>query len=180
MKVTSADQVRSFLNDVDQIYSDSWQSKTYGHWKRNSDQEICRLEHVARCGWLRCYLLTDDRGPMAFVIGYHCGDTYYVPAWAFAQRWSNLGPGAALMYLAMEDLYKDTRPRVVDLGYGESAFKHSFGGLPHDVGDFYVTPRNRWRHLVSAQRGLSEIETNARAALVRTGLDGAVRTASEA
>jgi hypothetical protein len=175
VKITSADQVRSFLKQVDEIYCDSWQSKTYGHWKRDSEEEIAQFENIARHGWLRSYLLTSNQGPMAFLIGYFYNDTYYVPAWAFAQRWASLGPGAVLVYLTIEDLYNDTPPKLVDLGYGESAIKRSFRGLPHDVGDYYVVPRNRWRYLIAAQRCLSDVEAGVRNVLVRTGSDRAVR-----
>ena len=175
VRITTADQVPSFLNDVDAIYRDSWQAKTYGYWKRNSDEEIARFKHIASRGWLRSYVLVAHGVPMAFLIGHLYRSSFYIPAWAFAQKWSHLGPGAVLVYLTIEDIYKDTPPGMVDLGYGDSAIKRSFRGSPHDVGDYYVTPGNRWHHLVAAQRGLSEIETVARNALIRTGLDNAVR-----
>ena len=177
VKVTTADQVPSFLNDVDAIYRDSWQAKTYGHWKRNGDEEIARFEHIARQGWLHCYLLTSDVGPLAFQIGYLYGDMFYAFGCAFSQQWCSFGPGVVLMYMTLEDLFQSCRPRVIDLGYGDGALKRTFRGLSRDVGDYYVTPVNRWRHLVAAQRGLSEIETIARNALVRTGLDNVVRRA---
>jgi hypothetical protein len=174
-RISTAEQVRSFLSAVDNIYRDSWQSKTYGHWQRDSEVEIARFVEIARLGWLRSYLLTCKEGPLAFLIGYLYRDVYYIPAWAFAQRWSNLGAGAVLVYLTIEDLYKDTPPKTIDLGYGESAIKRSFRGEPYDVCDYYVSASSRWRALVTAQRRLSGVELAVRATLVRSGFDGAVR-----
>ena len=175
IKVVSVDQVRLFLDDVDVIFRDSWQSKTYGEVKRNHDAEIARLEHVARQGWLSSYLLTSDLGPLAFQIGYRYGDKYYACDFAFARRFSSLGPGATLMYLMLEDLFRVDPPRVVDFRDGDSPQKRTFRGVPHDVGDFYAIPSNRWRHFVNAQRGLSEIESIVRTALVQMRLDDVLR-----
>jgi CelD/BcsL family acetyltransferase involved in cellulose biosynthesis len=175
IKVVLVDQVRSFLDDVDKIFRDSWQSKTYGEVKRNRDAEIARLEHVARQGWLSSYLLTSDLGPLAFQIGYRYGNTYYACDFAFARNYSSLGPGATLMYLMIEDLFRDDPPRVVDFRAGDSPQKRTFRGVPRDVGNYYVIPSNRWRHFVNAQRGLSEFESIVRTALVRMRLDDVLR-----
>lgn len=174
-KVTSADQVRAFLESANAIYQDSWQSKTYGTAKRDRPEEIERLEHIARHGWLCCYLLDSDLGPLAFQIGYLYQDTFYACDFAFARKWSASGPGAVLMYWMLEDLYRDCCPRVVDLGAGDSPQKRTFRGLAFDVGDYWVIPQNRWRHVFVVQRCLSEIEATARLLLVRTGMDNAVR-----
>jgi len=174
-KVTSADQVRPFLDDVETIYRGSWQSRTYGHATRNSDAEVARLEHIARQGWLRSYLLTGPSGPMAFQVGYQYGNTFYACDFAFAHQWASYGPGAALMYLMLEDLYRDQPPQVIDLRAGNSPQKETFRGVPHRVGDIYAAHRHRWRCLVELQRGLSEVEGVARGVLTRLRLDKAVR-----
>jgi hypothetical protein len=175
VKVTSADQVQMFLDSADAIYSDSWQAKTYGPVQKNNDMEIAKLKHIADLGWLRSYLLTSNVGPLAFQLGYQYGDTFYACDFAFAQKWSNLGPGSALMYFMLEDLYQERPPRVIDLGAGDSPQKRTFRGSPYNIGDYYVVPQSRWRYVIRAQWLLSEIERITRAALVRTGFDGAVR-----
>jgi hypothetical protein len=174
-RVTSSDQVAPFLDAADEIFGDSWQAKTYGQSQRNGLGEVARLQSIARHGWFRSYLLTGDMGPLAFQFGYLYGDTFYACDFAFAQKWSEHGPGAVLMHLMLEDLYRDKPPRFLDLGTGDSPQKHSFRGAPRDVGDYYVIPRKRWRRLMNAQRGLSKIEAVGRATLVKLGLDKAVR-----
>ena len=175
VKITAADQARSFLDSADSVFSDSWQAMTYGPVRKNSQREVARMEYVANQGWLRCYLLTSDVGPLAFQFGYQYGDTYYACDFAFAQKWSHLGPGAVLMYLMLQNLHQECQPRVVDLGPGDSPQKRTFRASHHNVGDYYVVPRNRLRFLVSAQRCLSEVEAGVRAVLVRAGVDNAVR-----
>jgi CelD/BcsL family acetyltransferase involved in cellulose biosynthesis len=175
VKVTSADQVRPFLRDVNTVFRDSWQAKTYGHSDRDSEAEIARLEHIAKSGWLCCYLLASDAGPVAFQFGYRYGETFYACDFAYAQQWSTYGPGGVLMYLMLEDLYRANPPRVVDLMAGDSPQKQTFRGQPYDVGDFYVVPRNRWRYMIAVQRGLNEIEAFVRGIIVRLRLDKALR-----
>ena len=175
VKITTPDQVEQFLDDADAIFSDSWQAKTYGIVKKNSDMDVARMKHIAQQGWLSCYLLTSDLGPLACQFGYSYGSTFYACDFAFAQRWSALGPGAVLMYMMLEDMYLGSTPRVVDLGAGDSLQKRTFRGSPRDVGDYYVLPHNRLRHVFTLQRGLSVIEAAARALLIRTGFDKVVR-----
>jgi hypothetical protein len=175
VKVTEAADVRGFLDHADAIFSDSWQAKTYGPVKKNSAADVARLEHMARHGWLRSYLLMSEMGPLAFQIGYHYGDTFYACDFAFAQKWAHLGSGASLMYLMLEELYEHGPPRVVDLGAGDSPQKRTFRSSPRKVGDYYVVSRNRWRLVIAAQRWLSSVEASARSALVRLRLDGRIR-----
>jgi hypothetical protein len=175
VKVTAASQVRSFLDDADAIYSQSWQAKTYGEVRKNGEADVARMEYIAAHGWLRSYLLTSTAGPLAFQFGYQYGETYYACDFAFDRKWSHLGPGAALMYLMLEDLHRERPPRVIDLGAGDSPQKRTFRGTPRSVGDYYVVPRNRWRYVVAAQRCLSDVEAGVRNVLVRTGSDRAVR-----
>ncbi len=141
VKVTSHNQAQQFLDAVEEIYRDSWQAKTYGHIKKNTDEAVARLKHVARQGWLRSYLLIGEKGPLAFQLGYLYRDTFYACDFAYAQRWCGLGPGAVLMYLMLEELYRDLSPRYLDLGAGDSPQKRSFRASPHEVADYYVIPR---------------------------------------
>jgi len=175
IKVDAAEQIPAFLAAADAVYQDAWQSKTYGGAKRDRPAEIERLQQIARHGWLQCYLLESDLGPLAFQFGYRYRDTFYACDFAFARQWAALGPGGVLMYLMLEDLYAESRPRFVHLGAGDSPQKHTFRGVPRDVADYWVIPRNRWRLVVSTQRGLSGVESAIRALLVRTGLDNAIR-----
>jgi hypothetical protein len=175
IKVSSAEKVRDFANAVDEIFCDSWQAKTYGPIRRNTDAEIARLEWIARAGWLRSYLLLCDHRPIAFQVGYQYGDTFYACDFAYAQAWAQWGPGATLMYLMIEDLFLEKKPSIVDLGYGDSPQKRTFRGSAHDVGDAFILRRNAWRYAVSAQRLLDGIERFTRATLVKARLDAAVR-----
>jgi len=175
IKVTSSDQVPQFLNAADEIYCDSWQAKTYGPIKRNGAEEIARLQHIARHGWLRCYLLVGDKGPLAFQIGFHYSDTFHACDFAYAQQWSDFGPGAVLMYLTLQNLFQEDTPRVVDLRPGDSPQKRTFRTSPFEVADYYVIPRSRWRRVIAAQRALNNIEAVTRATIVKMGMDNAIR-----
>jgi hypothetical protein len=77
VRITSAEQVPSFLEDVNTVFSDSWQAKAHGTSNMGDTSQVDRLKHIADQGWLRSYLLTSNVGPLAFQIGYQYGDTYY-------------------------------------------------------------------------------------------------------
>jgi CelD/BcsL family acetyltransferase involved in cellulose biosynthesis len=174
-KFTNPDGVREFLESVEAVFQDAWQARTYGQLQRDCPSEIERLKSIAKEGWLRCYLLESDSGPMAFQIGYQYRDIFYACDFAFARKWADMGPGAVLMYLMMEDLFNDSRPQVVDLGAGDSPQKHTFRGSPFDVGDYWIIPQNRWRFVALAQRSLTKVESSVRSLLVRTKMDAAIR-----
>jgi CelD/BcsL family acetyltransferase involved in cellulose biosynthesis len=175
VKITSAEEISAFLDNVNTVFGDSWQARTFGAVQRNTAAEKCRLEYIAGRGWLRSYLLTSDLGPLAFQYGYRYGDAYYACDFAYSLQCSELGPGAVLMYLMLEDLYREERPRVVDLGVGKSPQKWTFRATPHEVGNYLLLRRNRWRHVASVQRVLSEIEGLVRTVLTRIRLDRPVR-----
>jgi hypothetical protein len=79
------------------------------------------------------------------------------------------------MFWMLEDLHSDCPPRTIDLGAGDSPQKQTFRSVPHNVGDFYIVPKNHLRYVVAAQQLIGAIEAPARAVLAGLGLDNSVR-----
>jgi CelD/BcsL family acetyltransferase involved in cellulose biosynthesis len=81
------------------------------------------LEH----GWFRAYVLYVEGAPIAFWCGnlyngtFQTGETGYDPAYG------DLHPGTFLLMRMIEDLCEDDGARVVDYGFGDAEYKHTFG-----------------------------------------------------
>ena len=174
-RVTAPDQVADFLRSVDQVYNASWQARTYGTRKRDDAGEIEHLTTLASLGFLRSYLLTDEGMPIAFVIGYQYRGRYWYAETGYDSSRSSVSPGSVLTHAAIEDLFRWNPPRELDFGFGDGAYKRIFGNISYDVCSLYVVRRGRWRLLLGAQQTLNAAYEVVRAAIVRAGLDSAVR-----
>jgi uncharacterized protein (DUF2384 family) len=175
VKVTRPEQVAEFLEKLDVVFRNSWQAKTFGYRPRNTQAQRQRFEVIASRGWLRSYLLVQDGQPIAFELGYQYGGQYYGEECGFDPSRAQLGPGAVLMHLVIEDLFKEDRPKLMDFGFGEAAYKRSLGNIAHDAASLYLAPPNGWRHLLRLQRVLNFLDVRVRPLLVRSRLDRLVR-----
>ncbi len=175
IRVDAPEQVEDFLRDVDVIYADAWQSKTYGGRVRCVPGEIGRLKRIAEHGMLRSYVLFRQQIPIAFQLGFQHRDVFHAMDFGFAQQAADCGPGAVLMHLMMRDLFEHNSPRTVDLGHGDSPQKHTFRAIPQPVMFAYVIPKGRRRWFLSVQRMLTSIESLVRTALIKCRVDRFVR-----
>jgi hypothetical protein len=174
-RVTAPEQVGPFLDDVDRVYNASWQARTYGKQARNTFEHIARMQRLAALGRLRSYVLKDGDTPMAFVVGYQSRGRFSYDETGYDSQFSSASPGSILTYAAIEDLFSHTPPRILDFGFGDGAYKRTFGTASHEICSMYVLPRNRWRLAFAVQRGLNVTYNIVRAALVRVRLDSVVR-----
>jgi hypothetical protein len=175
VKVTRPEQVAEFLDQLDAVFRNSWQAKTFGYRPRNTESQRRRFERIATEGWLRSYVLLYDGQPIAFELGYQYGGRYYGEECGFDPVNSQLGPGSVLMHLVIEDLFKEDRPELLDFGLGDAAYKRSFGNTEHEAASLYLAPRNVWRHLLTLQKVLNFLFIHVRSLLIRSRLDDVVR-----
>jgi CelD/BcsL family acetyltransferase involved in cellulose biosynthesis len=175
VKVTRPEQVPEFLDQLDAVYHTSWQAKTFGYQAKNTEAQRRRFDRIAAQGWLRSYVLLQDKQPIAFELGYQYGGRYYGEECGFDPAHAKLGAGSVLMHLVIEDLYKEDKPALLDFGFGDAPYKRSFGNTEHDAASLYLAPPNVWRQLLTLQRGLNYLDVNVRSLLVKSRLDGLVR-----
>jgi hypothetical protein len=175
VRVTEPGQVGGFLQGVDRVYNASWQARTYGERRRDLPEEIARLETIAQLGYLRSYLLTEDGTPSAFILGYQYRGRYLYDETGYDSARSSSSPGSILTHAAIEDLFGFNTPSMLDFGFGDGAYKRTFGTASYEVCSVYVVRRGRWRLVLGAQQALNAADRAARAALVRTGLDVKIR-----
>ncbi len=173
--ISTAEQVPAFLDQLDQIYQETWQAKTFGHVVRNTPAQREYFEELARQGWLRSYLLTGDHGPLAYELGFQYDNVFWCFEHGFRQRWADLGPGSVLTYLLIEDLFRQNSPKVFDFGFGDLPHKRSFSNSEYDAAAIYLVPRNGWRLVLSVQRALNGIERFVRGGLIALKIDRPIR-----
>lgn len=173
--ITTPEQIPWFLDQLDRVYRTTWQAKTFGCRPRNTERQIRYLSSIADSGWLRSYLLENDDGPIAFDLGYQYGSIFYARETGYAQDWARFSPGAVMMYLYIEDLYRNHPPNLVDFGVGDSPHKRRLSNVEHGAAAVYLALRNRWRLILTLQCMVYGVERFARAVLTRLRLDDAVR-----
>ena len=174
-RITEPDQVPHFLNQLDQIYRDTWQAKANGYYSRNAPPIIRHFSEMSRAGYLRSYVLASDDGPIAFALGYQYDGVYYFLETGYSQTWSDFGPGVVLMHLFFEDLFRHEKPGVLDFIGGDQPYKRSFSNSKHNVAYAYLVPPNRWRIVLRAQQLLHFLSRQVLRALDILRLDRAAR-----
>jgi CelD/BcsL family acetyltransferase involved in cellulose biosynthesis len=75
-RIEQPDQVPHFLNQLDQIYRDTWQASINGYFARNTPEYIQFFSQISRAGLLRSYVLANDEGPIAFALGSQYNGVY--------------------------------------------------------------------------------------------------------
>ena len=175
VRVSAPEDVPTLLEGVDRVYNRSWQARTYGARPRNSAAEVARLKGIAALGHLRSYLLTEDGQAIAFVLGYQYKGHYSYEETGYDSDKSAISPGSILTYAVIEDLFGSDTPRELDFGFGDGAYKRTFGNATSEVCTIYLTRSLKWRFLLGAQLVLNAADAMARRVIDRVGLARQVR-----
>jgi hypothetical protein len=174
-RISRPEQVPGFLDDVDRVYRASWQGRTYGGPPRNSAAEVQRLETMAALGYLRSYTLVEDQRAIAFILGYQYRNQYFYEETSFDSDRSAVSPGSILTFGAIEDLFRAETPARLSFGFGDAAYKRTFGNASEEACSLYLVLPGRWRWILRAQRSLNAMYNLAHAAVTRVGLDRRLR-----
>jgi CelD/BcsL family acetyltransferase involved in cellulose biosynthesis len=169
------DDVPRLLQLLDRIAPHTWQGRTYGVTPRATPDCVEYYRRVAALGWLRAYVLLLAGEPIAYELGCQYDGIYWGQEHAFDQRHADRGPGSIMIHLAIEDLFRERTPRVLDFGLGDAAYKRSFGNQQHQAGSIYLVPRGRWRGWLRLQTSLGGASATAKSLLERLQLDRLVR-----
>jgi CelD/BcsL family acetyltransferase involved in cellulose biosynthesis len=175
LKITQPEEVEMFLDQLDKVFRQTWQARTFGYKQRNSGEQCARLEWMAKQGWLRSYLLVCDHSPLAYHLGYQYGNTYYAQEAGFASPYGKYGPGKVLDYLLLEDLFKVSKPEVMDLGIGDLPYKRSLGNRSYAACPIYILRSSWYLLLLRVQRLINLGYEGIHGALVAMHLDRLVR-----
>ena len=174
-RISQPSQVEAFLSDVNRVFNASWQARTYGGRRRDEAAEIAKFKTIAAAGLLRSYVLSLERQPIAFILGYQCRGHYTYAETSYDSGHSSSSPGSVLTYAAIEDLFRTDTPATLDFGFGDAAYKRTFGNTSYDVCSLYLVRMGRWRLVFGAQRFLNAGYRVSRRALIWLRLDKLVR-----
>ncbi len=176
VKVDKEQDVESFLVQLDEIFKQSWQAKTFGYKPRADSSTIEHHRSLARHGLLRSYLLVSDSKAVAFIRGYQYQGLYYFEEIGYDAEWRDFQPGTVLNLLAIEEMFSENRPDTLDFGYGENDYKRILGNTecPAAVASL-VTRGSKAALLLSSQRILNSTYSAVRSVLSTLGLENAVR-----
>jgi hypothetical protein len=176
-RITSPEQVGTFLDDVNRIYHNAWQSRITGHGPRNRSAEQQFYRAMARAGWLRCYLLRNlDGEAVAFVTGFQYRDRLTLEDIGYDLAARDTHPGVAMMYFMLRDLYRGAnKPSILDLGYGDSRYKAALATDSRRARAYAVVRRPLFRALMSAQHVADSVETRVRQRIHAAGWETRVR-----
>lgn len=126
--VTCASEVRRFLEAGERISRLTYQWNV-GQRLVNDHTTTERYQALAKEGRLRCYLLSLDGTPCAFLRGTLEGKLYHYETPGFDPAYGQHSIGLVTLLEAIRDLVENTDTEVFDFGVGgdESGYKSSFG-----------------------------------------------------
>jgi Acetyltransferase (GNAT) domain len=129
-------------------------------------QQIRAEQALANLGLQRSYILWDGERPISCIRGCQFGRTFYMRKTDHDPAYDRFSPGTALLQLVIQDLIKDKRFGLINLGWGHPSYKHH---TAHQVVDyalvwlFPVTWRNRL--IRSCYRGFRRTVSSLKVAL---------------
>ena len=166
--VTEAAQVPRFLAEGEAISRLTYQ---WNVGQRLEDDAATRARYEALCeaGRLRCYLMSLDGTPRAFLRGTVEGGLYHYETPGFDPDYGRSSVGTVLLLYALRDLIEETDVSVFDFGTGgdETGYKSTYGNRSLACADYAVVRMDRLRGaaLWAAQTGLNRAKDAASLAL---------------
>lgn len=140
-RIERPQDVVGFAGDTATVVERSWQGELTTSGVTRAARDPRALEDLARRGLLRSYLLVCAGRPCAFVVGYQDRDVFHYAEIGYDREFGRFSPGAVLLYLLLEDLYAHRRPRWVNFGIGEAAYKREFGNRETTDASVFVLRR---------------------------------------
>jgi hypothetical protein len=96
---------------------------------------------LARMGLLRSYILKDAERPIACIVGYHYGEIFLIGKIDHDPAYAEFSPGATLLQMVIEDLIKDGRVKLINMGHCASANSHRATNEVLDFVSYWLIPK---------------------------------------
>src|SRR5262249_45949458 len=91
-----------------------------------------KLVDLAERNLLRAYILSGDKTPCAFVLGYQYGSVFHYADPRYHQDFKDLSPGIVLLYLMVEDLISHRPARQLNFGASDALYKRLFSNVHYE------------------------------------------------
>lgn len=139
-RYTEPAQANDLATAVARVSRKTYQYHLLGLGLENTPAHIEQLCAAATGGWLRAYVLWIGDTPVAFALGYHDADTYYVHHLGYDPDVSKLQPGIYLHTEIMADLLANGIYRF-DFLSGDSLYKQRMSNTLREERHYYLIPR---------------------------------------
>ncbi len=160
-RLSSPHEVPELIKSVSQISQATWQNRLLGLRIDNDPDTIAGYTEMARQGLLRAYLIELGNRPCAFLIGYQYRGVYYYEETGFDEAFTELSPGTAVLFLAIEDLFAFDRPRSINFGIGDGVHKRRFANLERQDAAVLLFRRNLSNRVRRSAHGGFQFALNA-------------------
>jgi CelD/BcsL family acetyltransferase involved in cellulose biosynthesis len=145
----------------------SWQGASLGSLVEATGRHVAWCQEHAARGWFRSYLLSDDERPVAFALGLQAEGTYYYDQVGYDPAYAEHGPGTALLYKLIADLFDHDPAKWVDFRYGDSPYKTLFANRSYPEANLFLLRRSAYTAVARATHAACDLAGRA----VRAGLD---------
>ncbi|GAB4526608.1 MAG: hypothetical protein Tsb0020_44320 [Haliangiales bacterium] len=170
-RYTAPEQIADFLARAEHISERSWQGRRLGIRMKRDARHQARLGAIAALGALRCYVLTHQQAPVAFVFGWQWNGRYEYEEIGYDSAFIEQSPGRVLLFRILEDLIADDCPRVLDFGCGDAVYKRIFGNDEGESGALLLAANHlRGKLWANIRWARKRVDQDARALLRRAGL----------
>jgi CelD/BcsL family acetyltransferase involved in cellulose biosynthesis len=143
----------AFLAAAGVIARKTWQRRMGDSFEEGTEWPH-RLSDLAARGILRSYLLRCGGVGCAYVMGFQTRGVFHYVKCGYDPAFARLSPGAALLYLLLEDLFTHARPKRVCFCFGDNAYKAELATARNDTAEvLLLAPTTRNRSLRAAHRG---------------------------
>lgn len=173
---TRPEQMEEFYRLACEISSRTYQHRLLGAGLPESPEFLLTMKEEARRGMARGYLLWCEGNPVAFAWCTGRGQRLNYGVIGYLPEFGRASPGTTLLYLILEDLFREGTFRQFDFGVGEAWYKETFATFFEEFIDASFLPPTLCNQL--RIRGYWVIETFNTAAgdwLERVGLKRAVK-----
>jgi CelD/BcsL family acetyltransferase involved in cellulose biosynthesis len=171
VRVTGKNDVESLLREMEEVSRKGWKGRSLGRVVRPDEPTIRRFQAYADKGWLLCYVLRAKGQAIAYRLVMRGQRMLHSDETAYDEAWRQYQPGKVLVFLALQDLFGENRPEVLDFGYGDDATKSLFATDSYPEASVYLVRKRPYPWIAfSAVRLCAMITRVVRKALNSTGL----------
>lgn len=168
---TSPSEMHRFQAEASAISKETYQTLLLDSGLPASPDFLKRMISLAEQGNARGYLLRDGDRAIAFAWCRRKGKTMVYDTIGYLPECANMSPGTVLLYLILENVFKDGGANIFDFGPGEAQYKSMFATHRREFVDTYLFRSTLRNYLVtSLHYGLSSLSSLIGAALDRVGV----------
>lgn len=169
-------EVESFFEAALPLSAKTYQARLLDAGLPDTPEERKAMMEQAERDDIRCYLLSADSKPLAYLTLPVVGDTLIYAYLGYDPEWARLSPGTVLQMEALERLYAEDRFRYFDFTEGDGSHKSMFATDSIDCASFVLLRKTLAnRALLGARDGFDAAVAGAKSLTEKSGTLSRVR-----